>query len=250
MVTINPYFGWSNAGLKLWGTVGFGQGEITIDQEGDDELSTDTTPTDTMSTDTTQLSFAGGFNHRLTDSPGGSLHIKGDIALTQVAVEAEAGKFDQQDIASSRLRLLLSSERRGALVSGGAVTPSLEVGVRYDGGDGTTGTGIEIGGGLRYANRDGKVAVAGNVRTLLAGKYDELGADFSVQLLSQSGRGLSLTLHPVWGRTQSVADKLWNDGASGLTAGEIAGGDTALQGSVDTEVGYGMAATMLGSPAY
>ena len=253
VVTIHPYFGWSNDGLKLWGTVGFGQGEITIDQEGDDELSTDTTSTNTMSTDTTQLSFAGGFNHRLTDSPGGSVHIKGDIALTQVAVEAEAGKFDQQDIASSRLRLLLSSERRGELASGGALSPSLEVGVRSDGGDGTTGTGIEIGGGLRYANPGGTVAVAGNIRTLLAGDYDELGADFSVRLSSKSGRGLSLTLHPVWGRTQSVADRLWNDGTSNITAGEITageitGGDAALQGSVDTEVGYGMPATMLGSP--
>ena len=247
VVTINPYFGWSNAGLKLWGSVGFGQGEITIDQEDGDEPSTDTTSTDTMSTDTTQLSFAGGFNHRLTDSPGGSLHIKGDVALTQVAVEAEAGKFDQQDIASSRLRLLLSSERRRELASGGALSPSLEVGVRSDGGDGTTGTGIEIGGGLRYANPGGTVAVAGNIRTLLAGDYDELGADFSVRLSSKSGRGLSLTLHPVWGRTQSVADKLWNDGIN-ETAGEITGGDTALRGSVDTEVGYGMSATMLGSP--
>ena len=90
--------------------------------------------------------------------------------------------------------------------------------------------------------------MAGNVRTLLAGEYDESGADFMVRLSSQSGRGLSLTLHPVWGRTQSVADKLWNEGASEITAGEIAGGDTALQGSVDTEVGYGVAATMLGSP--
>ena len=247
VVTINPYFGWSNDGLKLWGSVGFGQGEITIDQE-DGQEGSETLSTDTMSTDTTQRSFAGGFNRRLTDSPGGSLHIKGDVALTQVAVEAEAGKFDQQDIASSRLRLLLSSERRGELASGGALSPSLEVGVRSDGGDGTTGTGIEIGGGLRYANPGGTVAMAGNVRTLLVGDYDELGVDFSVRLSSKSGRGLSLTLHPVWGRTQSAADRLWNEGVSDITAGDIAGGDTALRGSVDTEVGYGMSATMLGSP--
>ena len=121
--------------------------------------------------------------------------------------------------------------------------------MRSDGGDGATGTGVEVGGGVRYANPGGKVAVAGNVRTLLAaGEYEELGADFSVRLSSKSGRGLSLTLHPVWGRTQSVANKLWNDGAGDITAGEIAGGDATLQGSVDTEVGYGLSATMLGSP--
>ena len=85
--------------------------------------------------------------------------------------------------------------------------------------------------------------MAGNVRTLLAGGYDELGVDFTVQLAPGSGRGLSFSVRPVWGRTQSAAERLWNEGAS-----EITGGDTALHGSVDTEVGYGMAATMLGSP--
>ena len=39
----------------------------------------------------------------------------------------------------------------------------------------------------------------------------------------------------------SAAERLWDEGAS-----EITGGDAALQGSVDTEVGYGMAATRLG----
>ena len=39
IVNIHPYFGWSNAGLKLWGTAGFGQGEIeiNIDQEEGEE---------------------------------------------------------------------------------------------------------------------------------------------------------------------------------------------------------------------
>ena len=112
--------------------------------------------------------------------------------------------------------------------------------MRYDGGDGVTGTGVELGGGLRYANSGGNVTVSGNVRTLLAHDYNESGVDFLLQLLPSAGRGLSLSLHPVWGKTQSVAEQLWNDGAS-----EITGGDTALGGSVDTEVGYGMAATVV-----
>ena len=35
---------------------------------------------------------------------------------------------------------------------GGALTPSLEVGLRHDGGDAETGTGIEVGGGLSYTD--------------------------------------------------------------------------------------------------
>ena len=237
VVTIHPYFGWSNDGLKLWGTVGFGQGEITIDQE----LSTET-----MSTDTTQLSLAGGFSHRLSGSAGSadrSVHLKGDVALTSVAVAAVAGKFAEQDVGSQRVRLLLSGAQSRELSSGGGVTPSLEVGVRFDGGDGATGAGVELGGGLRYANPGGDLSVSGNVRTLLAGGYDEFGVDVTVQLVSQSGRGLSFSVRPVWGRAESAAERLWDEGVSELT-----GGDTALQGSVDTEVGYGLSATMLGSP--
>ena len=139
--------------------------------------------------------------------------------------------------------MLVSGEQQRGLASGGRLMPSVEAGVRYDGGDGVTGVGVELGGGLRYANPGGNLSVAGNVRTLLVGEYDELGVDFTVQLAPISGRGLSLTLRPVWGKTQSAAERLWNDGAS-----EITGGDTALVGSVDTEVGYGLSATMLGSP--
>ena len=245
VVTIHPYFGWSNDGLKLWGTVGFGQGEITIDQEGGQE---DGEPlsTDTMSTDTTQLSLAGGFSHRLSGSAGSagrSLHLKGDVALTSVAVEAAAGKFAEQDVGSQRVRLLLSGAQSRELSSGGGVTPSLEVGVRFDGGDGATGAGVELGGGLRYANPGGNLSVSGNVRTLLVGEYDELGVDVTVQQAPQSGRGLSFSVRPVWGRAESAAERLWDEGAS-----EITGDDAALQGSVDTEVGYGLSATMLGSP--
>ena len=103
--------------------------------------------------------------------------------------------------------------------------------------------GVEIGGGLRYANPGGNLSVAGNIRTLLAGEYDESGVDLTVRLVPQSGRGLSFSVRPVWGRVESAAERLWDEGAS-----EITGGDTALVGSVDTEVGYGVAATMLGSP--
>ena len=236
-VNLHPYFGWYPSDeLKLWGTLGYGQGEI--------EIETDVV----QSTDSAQLSLSGGFSRQVLSStdllPGGAttLDLKGDVSLTSVDVEEKAD-FAAQEVGSTRLRVLVSGEQQRGLASGGRLTPSVEAGVRYDGGDGVTGVGVELGGGLRYANPGGNLSVAGNVRTLLVGEYDELGVDFTVQLAPGSGRGLSLTLRPVWGKTQSAAERLWNDGAS-----EITGGDTALRGSVDTEVGYGMSATMLGSP--
>ena len=48
---------------------------------------------------------------------------------------------------------------------GGAFTPSLELGLRHDGGDAETRTGVELGAGVRYAGAG--VTVEGSVRTLL-----------------------------------------------------------------------------------
>ena len=242
---IHPYIGWfPGEDLKLWASVGFGSGEIEIEIDTEEDVS---------STDTTQQSLSGGFSRRLLNSTKQTsgnttiLNLKGDVSMTSVDVEEnlEAG-FAEQKVSSSRLRVLVSGEQRRGLASGGRLTPSLEMGVRSDDGDGVTGAGVELGGGLRYANSGGNVAVSGNVRTLLAHDYTESGADLLLQLLPSAGRGLSLSLHPVWGKTQSVADKLWNDGTSEIV-GE-AGSGTSLQSSLDAEVGYGVAASILGAP--
>ena len=114
--------------------------------------------------------------------------------------------------------------------------------MRVDGGDGVTGAGFELGGGLSYANPSGNFTIAGNVRTLLGHDYNESGAGLLLQKLPSGGRGLSLSLHPVWGQAQSATDQLWD-----ADINEIGSGDAALQSSLSTEVGYGVAASMLGT---
>ena len=100
---------------------------------------------------------------------------------------------------------------------------------------------MELGGGLRYQSAT-NLTINGNVRTLVVHEYDDWGVDVTVRLSPASGRGLSLSVRPAWGRTQSVAERLWNEGAS-----ELAGDDTALQRSVATEVGYGVASSVMGT---
>ena len=238
---LHPYFGWfPNEELKLWATAGFGSGEIEITAEEEE---------DARSTDTAQQSLAGGFSKQLVSSTKqtsgitSTLNLKGDVSLTSVMVEENLEtEFDEQTVSSSRLRLLLSGDGRRALTSGGMLMPSVEVGVRVDGGDGVTGAGVELGGGLRYANPSGNFTIAGNVRTLLGQDYDESGAGLLLQMLPSGGRGLSLSLHPVWGQTQSATKQLWD-----ADINEIGSGDAALQSSLSTEVGYGVAASMLGT---
>ena len=245
---LHPYFGWfPNEELKIWAIAGFGSGEVEITEEM--EESAQDMEEETRSTDTAQLSLAGGFSSQLVSSTKQSsgitstLNLKGDVSITSVVVEENLEtRFDEQTVSSSRLRLLLSGDGRRALTSGGMLMPSVEVGVRVDGGDGVTGAGVELGGGLRYANPGGNFTIAGNVRTLLGHDYDESGAGLLLQMLPPGGRGLSLSLHPVWGQAQSATDQLWD-----ADINEIGSGDAALQSSLSTEVGYGVAASMLGT---
>ena len=122
---------------------------------------------------------------------------------------------------------------------GGAFTPSLELGLRHDGGDAETGTGIEAGAGVRYAGAG--VTVEGSVRTLLtheAEGYREWGASGAVRIdPGESGRGLSLTLAPTWGAASSGAEQLW--GMSDARALSPAGGYEAGR-SFEAELGYGL----------
>ena len=84
--------------------------------------------------------------------------------------------------------------------------------------------------------------MAGNVRTFLSNDYDEWGVDLAMRLSAPSGHGLSFSLRPTWGETHSAADQLWRDGI-----GEMSGGDALLRRSLDSEIGYGVAASLLGN---
>ena len=114
------------------------------------------------------------------------------------------------------------------------------MGLRFDGGDAETGTGVELGGRLRYVA--GPVVIEGAVRTLVAhaeSGYREWGASGALRLSpSVSGRGLSLSLTPAWGNPESAADRLW----SVRDAGSVAHGTDFEAGRrLDAELGYGIA---------
>ena len=150
---IHPYIGWlPYDGLSLWATAGYGYGEIKIDSAVDGG----------RYTDAIQRSLAGGMDGRIlrSDGPllGGvtTLNLKGDVARARVTVEENVDEgFMRQEVYSHRLRLLLSGEQRRESAQGRVLTPSIEVGIRYDGGDSVIGSGVEWGAGLRYATVTG-----------------------------------------------------------------------------------------------
>ena len=78
------------------------------------------------------------------------------------------------------------------------MSPNVELGVRYDDGDAETGFGMELGGGVRYADAALGLSVETKARALIAhedGQYQEWGLSGSVSLdPGRLGRGLALRL--------------------------------------------------------
>ena len=236
LTSVNPYIGWQMAGgLNLWAMAGFGTGEVELDDEA----------ADAQASDLTQRMIAAGVNGTLMSSDemiaGGTtnLNLKGEVAFTSTDVDG-SGSLESMSLSASRQRLVLEGEHVQKLASGATFTPSLELGLRNDGGDGETGTGIEAGGALRYADAESGLTVEGRVRTLLnhSGDYEETGVSGLVRIdPGASGQGLALSVEPAWGRTASGVQQLWE---TGVTAGTSPADQAVAR--LNAEIGYGLGA--------
>ena len=230
LAAAHPYLGWSGPdGSRLWGMLGYGEGEIAI---------TDAEVAERFGVQKGGSAFAAA-------AAGGSVPVlsAGELTLALKA-SGEAVRYSVEDNGSAiaavsaktqRLRLAAEGTRTYALPGGGTLAPSLEAGTRWDGGDGETGLGVEIGGGLSWAS--GGLAVEARGRALAAheGDVEEWGTAASAQLSPGfGGRGLSLSLSPGWGASESGLARLWDDGAaaSGGTGGA----------RLEAELGYGFRA--------
>ncbi len=236
LTSVSPYLGWQMpGGMNLWAMAGFGSGEVEIDDES----------AGAQTSDLTQRMVAAGVSGTLMSSDqmiaGGTtnLRLKGEVAFTSADVDGP-GTLESMSLSASRQRLLLEGSHDQKLDSGATLTPSLELGLRKDGGDGETGTGIEAGGALRYADAESGLTVEGRVRTLLnhSGDYEETGVSGLVRIdPGASGQGLALSVEPAWGQTASGVQQLWENGvAAGASPADQA------RARLNTEIGYGLGA--------
>ena len=241
MMSVHPYLTWwSPAGLDVWATGGYGQGEIEIK---DEEAGTHTSDT------TLRLASVGAsgllpIGDALIAGGTTTLRVKAQASVAQMKVEGNGSLLEEQTIEAQRLRLALEGSHERTLASGGSLTPSFEVGLRHDGGDGATGTGLELGGGLRYVAPALGLTVEGRGRVLAAYEenYEEWGASGLIRLDPGLDRqGLSFSLVPSYGQTASGVQRLWDQGLpQGPTQGPSA--TQATTGRLEAEVGYGLAA--------
>ncbi len=225
-----PYGRWTFPdGLELRGLLGAGRGEARHrTADGEPEKS-----------GLTMWAASAGFSRPLPPLGGFDFSARGDASVafmeTATGLGEEEAAVDGLEAAVSRVRGGVEASRRIAMADGAAITPFAELAGRMDGGDGVTGPGVELAGGLRYAGA--RVAVEARGRWLAAHSEagaKERGASLTVRLDPGAlGRGLSLSLAPRWGAPAGGADKLWRD--------EIPKGAAAAReaGGFEGELGYG-----------
>ena len=186
--------------LHVWATGGYGWGNLTLKLQGDGE--------EELNTDTNLVMGAVGLDGVVLDGgvDGLSLTTTTDL-LTLKTTSAEVKGLKGSEATISRLRLGLEATRPVSLTNGAALLPSLEVGLRQDGGDAETGYGVEVGAGLVW--NDPQRGIRGEVkgRTLVTHTEEEfrqqgLALSFAWEP-SPSNRGPSLSMGHTMGAAAS-----------------------------------------------
>ena len=220
LMSAHPYVRYAlGGGLSVWGVLGLGEGELTLEPGGGESMETD------MSMTMAALGASGPIRDWLT--------LKTDVLVVETESDAAAG-LASAEAGTRRLRLLLEASREVEL-AGGVLTPSVELGLRLDSGDAETGSGVEVGGGLRFSGA-GRLDLEVRARGLIAHEekdYEEWGMSASVVLSpGEGGRGLSLRAGSAWGADSGSAERLWAQRAA-------SGGTFAPGARLDAEAGYG-----------
>ena len=221
--------------LSVWTAVGYGAGTLTV------------TPQDqaAATADMTLALVAAGARSDLLELPqlgGVMLALETDTRLTRTATGATAD-LDATDATVWQLRLGLEGSRHVALPGGGALRPSIELGLRHDGGDAESGGGIDVGAGLTFTRPESGLSLDLAARGLLAHRasgFREWGASAALAWdpTPSSDHGLSMSLQQSVGASPSGGMHALLARDTMAAAPEAAGIDGA--GRLQARLGYGL----------
>ena len=235
LTAVHPYAAWRlRGGARVWASAGLGAGEVRVAEAG----------ASARAADLTLASAAVGARRVLVEDTGrmagGATRVvlKGEGAVARAHTDAGDGLVGRT-VSTRRVRLALEGAHERPFEGGATLTPALEAGVRYDGGDAAEGVGLEAG--ARVTWRDPAVGLTAEVRTRALVAHEREREEWGVGALVRldpgaDGRGTFLTFGPSHGRTESGLGQ-WFDhrlpAAASGTASEEA------RSRLEAEVGHG-----------
>ena len=211
MTSIHPYLRWSGGATTLWTTLGAGRGEARNER------------TSTGAVGTSPLDLSMGlveFQRRLGQARGTvAFGLRADVGWASLSTGEGTETIDDMRGRVHQARLGL--DVRGDMRRGGtALAPFGAVHLRNDGGDGRTGRGVELSGGLRA--RLGIVGLDAQGRWLAfhsATSHAESGAGLTLTVGGRGEEGFSLSASPRWGGQTMGGAALWQEQAPGTLPG-------------------------------
>ena len=232
-----------NDRVTVWGVAGYGAGTLTLTPEGQTPVETDMHLT----------MAAAGLRGVLAEAPAeGGPEVSVETDALAVRTRSEALRSDAGNLAAAsgdatRLRLGLDGTWRGLEVAGGTLEPTLELGVRHDGGDAETGFGLDAGAGLAWSHPENglKLRLSGRgILTHESSGFREQGVSGSLawQPHADRGRGPSLAVtQTLGGASSGGADALLGRRTlAGLAVGDD--GDPLESRRLELRFGFGFGA--------
>ena len=229
LVNLYPYAHKPLSRGSLWAVLGLGLGNGSIEhwRSGPGLV------------ETGDLSMLAGGRHELLATASGiRASLLGSLASLRLKTASAEGLLSNLTAAVHQMRVGLESSYEGRIARWGTVSPFAQVSMRHDGGDGVTGSGLEVSGGVRY--HAGRLSMELGARMLAAhvsSGYEENGWHAAVRLEPRAGgEGLSLSVSPTWGLADHrPVEALW----SGEVFTALDGASSAV-GGMQTQVGYGL----------
>ena len=241
VTTVLPYAWYAlTERISAWGLAGTGSGALTLELD-------DVAHRHRAGLSMT-LAAAGVRGELLTPAEAGgfALALKADAFWVRTESDAVSapgvGNLAAARADATRLRAVLDGSRTFSLTGGATLAPSVELGLRHDGGDASTGDGASSSGPVSgYADPLRGLDMALRVHGLAASAedgYREWGVSGSLEYVpGAAGRGLSMSLTPSYGAEPGGSERLWTlPDASRLAAND----DAPLATRLDAELGYGL----------
>ena len=223
--------------ITVWGVAGYGAGGLLLTPAGGSALESGLSMAMAAAGTRGEL-FAGG-------AGGFELAFKADalwVGTSIDGVDGAAGRLAATQAAVTRFRTGLEGSRDYTLAGRLSLRPSVEVGLRHDGGDAETGAGMDVGGGLVVSDASTGLTVDVRVRMLVmhqAEGFTERGLALSLSYNPTPSTPLGFTARvaPSWGgEAASGAEAMWGrETMAGMAHGGLASGNR-----LDGEVGYGL----------
>ena len=233
-----PWLGYkATERITVWGVGGYGGGGLLLTPQGGPALESGLSM---------KMAAVGTRGELVGSRTGGfKLAFKADalwVGTSIDGVDGAAGRLAATAAAVTRFRTGLEGSQDYTLAGRLSLTPSVEVGLRQDGGDAETGAGMDLGAGLVVSDASSGLSVDVRVRTLLvhqAEGFRERGMALSLSYNPTPSTPLGLTARvaPSWGgQARSGAEALWGrETMAGMAHGGVADGTR-----LDAEVGYGL----------